>query len=108
MQAVGFTDKVHLDAVGCVAGQQLFKLGEALLADGFHSLGDLVTGALSWVTWRWAQEPPDDDHHYGHGKLEALAAAVVGGMLIVTGVGAASESGVPALGNCSTTSSFAS
>tara|TARA_R110002126_G_scaffold67964_6_gene171904 strand:- start:1211 stop:2122 length:912 start_codon:yes stop_codon:yes gene_type:complete len=59
----------------------------ALLADGFHSLGDLVSGALSWVTWRWAQEPPDEDHHYGHGKLEALAAATVGGMLLVTGVG---------------------
>ncbi len=35
----------------------------SLLADGYHSLGDLGTNGLAWLTWRWAQLPPDEDHH---------------------------------------------
>lgn len=58
----------------------------SLLADGYHSLGDLGTGGLAWLTWRWAQRPPDEDHHYGHGKIEAAAAWVVGLVLLGTGV----------------------
>ena len=49
----------------------------SLLADGYHSLADLGTNGLAWLTWRWAQRPPDEDHHYGHGKVEAMAALAV-------------------------------
>jgi cation diffusion facilitator family transporter len=57
----------------------------SLLADGYHSLGDLGTNGLAWLTWRWAQLPPDEDHHYGHGKVEAAAALLVGAVLMGTG-----------------------
>jgi len=59
----------------------------SLLADGYHSLGDLATNSLAWLSWRWAQQPADEDHHYGHGKMEAVAALVVGGLLALTGSG---------------------
>ena len=58
----------------------------SLLADGYHSLADLGTNGLAWLTWRWAQRPPDEDHHYGHGKVEAMAALVVGVVLVATGL----------------------
>lgn len=58
----------------------------ALLADGYHSVGDVLTGGLGWLSYRWAQAPPDEDHHYGHGKYESLGAALVGGLLVATGV----------------------
>ena len=58
----------------------------SLLADGYHSLADLGTNGLAWLTWRWAQRPPDEDHHYGHGKVEAMAALVVGVVLVTTGL----------------------
>lgn len=57
----------------------------ALLADGYHSVGDVLTGALGWLSYRWAQQPPDEDHHYGHGKYESLGATLVGGLLVATG-----------------------
>ncbi len=58
----------------------------SLLADGYHSLADLGTNGLAWLTWRWAQRPPDEDHHYGHGKVEAMAALAVGVVLVATGL----------------------
>jgi cation diffusion facilitator family transporter len=73
-------------------GAGLVSGSPALLADGLHSLGDMATGALAWFTWRWAAAPPDDDHHYGHGKYEALASAVVGVLLVLTGAGLVRES----------------
>ncbi|MFT4541490.1 MAG: cation diffusion facilitator family transporter [Planctomycetota bacterium] len=61
--------------------------GSALiLADGLHSLADLAVGGLIWLGYRAAQRPPDDDHHYGHGKSEGLVALAVGGALLWAGV----------------------
>ncbi|MDA1265799.1 MAG: cation diffusion facilitator family transporter [Planctomycetota bacterium] len=58
----------------------------ALTADGVHSLGDLATGAVAWLSFRWAGMPADEDHHYGHGKAEAVAGCLVGLMLIGVGL----------------------
>ena len=57
----------------------------ALVADGWHSLADLMTTVVAWASFRLGAQPPDDDHHYGHGKLEALAAVGVGILLAVGG-----------------------
>ena len=58
----------------------------SLLADGYHSLADLATGAAAWVSARFARRPPDEDHHYGHGKVEVLASLGVGLVLVLTGL----------------------
>jgi cation diffusion facilitator family transporter len=70
----------------------VFKIGggalsgsPSLLADGFHSIADLVTNAVAWFSFRVARRPADEDHHYGHGKAEALAGAFVGAVLVVAG-----------------------
>ncbi len=59
----------------------------ALVADGAHSLADVAAGGVAWLSFRWASQPPDEDHHYGHGKAEAAAGLFVGLVLIVAGVG---------------------
>lgn len=58
----------------------------SLLADGYHSVADLATGAVGWASSRLARRPPDEDHHYGHGKIEVLASLGVGGVLAWTGL----------------------
>src|SRR5688572_13629537 len=58
----------------------------ALAADGYHSLADLVMNAVAWLSFRIAVRPADADHHYGHGKAEALAAVFVGAMLVIGGL----------------------
>ncbi len=59
----------------------------SLLADGYHSLADTATNTVAWFSFRWASRPPDEDHHYGHGKAEAAAGFFVGLILILAGLG---------------------
>lgn len=67
--------------IGYLSGSQ------ALLADGAHSLSDTVTNSGAWLSHRWAQAPPDDDHHYGHGNIESVAALLIGLLLSGGGIG---------------------
>ena len=46
----------------------------ALIADGAESTLDIFSSLLVWAGFRVAARPPDDDHPYGHGKAEAVAA----------------------------------
>jgi len=66
-------------AAGTAAGSP------ALLADGYHSLADLATNGGAWLSFRVALRPPDADHHYGHGKLEAVAGFAIGAILAAMG-----------------------
>lgn len=58
----------------------------ALIADGFHSLSDLLTDLVVIVGMRLGRRPPDDTHPYGHGKFETLAGALVSVLLLLVGV----------------------
>jgi cation diffusion facilitator family transporter len=50
----------------------------ALIADAAESALDIVSSVLVWAGFRVAARPPDEDHPYGHGKAEPLAALAVG------------------------------
>jgi cation diffusion facilitator family transporter len=49
----------------------------ALIADGVESLLDVLSSTLVWTGLRVAARPPDENHPYGHGKAEPLAALAV-------------------------------
>ena len=49
----------------------------ALIADAAESLLDILSSLLVWMGFRVAARPPDEDHPYGHGKAEPLAALAV-------------------------------
>lgn len=55
----------------------------ALIADAVESLADVFSSLIVWRGVVIAAEPADEDHPYGHGKAEPLAAAVVSTMLLV-------------------------
>lgn len=59
----------------------------ALIADAFHSLSDLASDLVVLFGYRVGRMPEDDQHPYGHGKVETLCTAVVGGILIAAGLG---------------------
>ena len=46
----------------------------ALVADAVESIGDIVGSGFVWIGMRYAAKPADEDHPYGHGKAESLAA----------------------------------
>lgn len=64
----------------------------ALVADAVESLADLFGSMVVWGGIRYAQKPPDENHPYGHGKAEALAALIVSFMLIGAAIGIAIQS----------------
>ena len=72
--------------VGLVAGSQ------ALVADGVHSLSDLVTDAGVLVVTALARKGPDAGHPYGHDRFETLGSLVLGAVLLVVAGGLAYDS----------------
>lgn len=58
----------------------------AMLADGIHSLSDLVTDLVVVVFVNIAGKGRDKDHDYGHGKFETFATFIVAAMLLAVGV----------------------
>jgi len=46
-----------------------------MLSEAAHSAIDLIASAITLVTVRVSDRPADEDHNYGHGKLESLSAA---------------------------------
>jgi len=57
----------------------------ALIADAVESLADIFSSIVVWRGVVIAAEPEDEDHPYGHGKAEPLAAATVSTMLLAAG-----------------------
>jgi cation diffusion facilitator family transporter len=58
----------------------------ALIADGVESLLDVFSSGLVWAGFRVAARPPDENHPYGHGKAEPLAAMAVGVVIFVVAI----------------------
>lgn len=45
----------------------------SVLSEGLHSLSDVLSSFVSFVSIRAAAAPPDEEHPYGHGKIDTLA-----------------------------------
>jgi len=58
----------------------------AILTEAVHSSIDLLASIVAYLSVRKADEPADDTHMYGHAKIENLASAIEG-MLILVGAG---------------------
>ncbi len=58
----------------------------ALIADAIESMADLFSSIIVWRGLVVAAEPEDEDHPYGHGKAEPIAAALVAAMLLFAAV----------------------
>lgn len=56
----------------------------AIITEAVHSMIDLLASVIAFISVRKADEPADEDHPYGHEKVENLAAATEG-MLILIG-----------------------
>jgi cation diffusion facilitator family transporter len=60
---------------------------QALIADGVHSLSDLATDFLVLYAAKHAHRAADEDHPYGHGRIETLATVGLGIALIGVALG---------------------
>jgi len=60
---------------------------QALVADGIHSLSDLATDFIVLYAAKHSHRAADEDHPYGHGRIETLATVGLGISLIVVAFG---------------------
>lgn len=60
---------------------------QALIADAFHALTDLVSDFMTLATVSWSLKPPTARFPSGYGKIESLGALGVSGLLLFGGVG---------------------
>lgn len=60
---------------------------QALIADGIHSLSDIVSDGVVLLAARGSARGPDADHPYGHNRYENAASLFLGVILLVVGAG---------------------
>lgn len=65
--------------VGILAGST------SVVADGVESAGDFLASGIVAVSLMVAARPPDDNHPYGHGRMETISGLAVGVLLTITG-----------------------
>ena len=77
------TQRAALASITTAAALVVLKLWASIETDSVAMLGsladtalDLIASLLTFLGVRWAAIPADDDHRFGHGKAEALAALV--------------------------------
>ncbi len=58
----------------------------ALIADAFHTLSDVSTSVIVLFGFRISRKPPDEEHPFGHGRMEAISTLIIATLLLVTGI----------------------
>ena len=84
---IGFWINLFLGGFKITAG--LMGNSRAVVADGVHSLSDLITDIAVLVGVRFWMAPPDNAHPYGYKRLESLISLFIGAILAVAGIGIA-------------------
>lgn len=69
-----------------------FSQSQALIADGIHTLSDLASDFVVLFAAKLASKDADEDHPYGHGRIETVATIILGLSLSSIGVGIALDS----------------
>lgn len=68
-------------------GAAYFLTGSVgLLSDALESLVNLAGGVVALLMLTWAEQPPDEEHAYGHGKAEYFSSGVEGGLILLAAV----------------------
>src|SRR5947209_4105833 len=88
--AISIVASAGMAATKFVVGIAIGSL--ALISEALHSSVDLVATVITWLVVRVSDQPADDEHHYGHGKIESLSALGVIAMLYVLAGGVLVES----------------
>jgi cation diffusion facilitator family transporter len=78
---------VNLVLTVCQIAVGVLAKSQGLIADGIHSLSDLVADFVVLFASHHSKKDADEDHPYGHQRFETAASLVLGTLLLVVGVG---------------------
>jgi cation diffusion facilitator family transporter len=79
--AISIVASASMAAIKLAVGVAIGSL--ALISEALHSSVDFVATVITWIVVQISDRPADDEHHYGHGKLESLSALGVIALLYV-------------------------
>lgn len=110
----GEAKRVTLIGAGVNILQGILKLvfgylghSHALLADGIHSFSDLLANALVLLGARYGGHDADEDHPYGHARIETVATLALALLIVLAGLGIMYDAGEHLLsGSANTRPSF--
>ena len=88
---VGLVTNLALSVVKLIVG--IVGSSMALVADGVHSISDMVTDLTVLVGVHFGSKQADPKHPYGHGRIETFASMGVGLVLVVVGLGMVYQAG---------------
>ncbi|MDD3570817.1 MAG: cation diffusion facilitator family transporter [Lachnospiraceae bacterium] len=71
-----------LKLIACILGRS-----SAMLADGVHTISDVITTIAVIVGMHFSSKPADDEHPYGHEKIECVVAKMLSIALLATALG---------------------
>jgi cation diffusion facilitator family transporter len=80
---IGIIGNLILAVLKWVIG--VYANSRALVADAVNSASDVAGSLAVFIGLRAAKQPPDEDHPYGHGKAESIAAIIVAVLLVLVG-----------------------
>ncbi|WP_421878409.1 cation diffusion facilitator family transporter [Marinoscillum sp.] len=78
----GLLGNIGLAIIKGLAG--IFGHSHALIADAIESTADVFSSIIVLVGLKYSQKPPDQNHPYGHGRIEPLITFIVVAFLIVS------------------------
>lgn len=81
---IGLFTNLFLSGIKLAGG--VWGQSHALIADAVHSISDFFTDLLALLGLKYLKKTRDEEHHYGHGKIETLSAMFLGIFLIGTAV----------------------
>ena len=82
---IGLAVNLLLSAIKFVVG--ILGASQAVVADAVHSLSDMSTDFAVIFGVRYWSAPPDEEHPYGHGRIEALVTTFIGAALAAVALG---------------------
>lgn len=81
---VGIFCNVFLFVVKFTVGSLMRSV--SVMADGFNNLSDAGSSIISFVGVKMASKPADEEHPFGHGRIEYIAALIVSFLVIEVGL----------------------
>ena len=67
---------------------------QALIADGIHSLSDLITDVLVLIATKHSAQEADEGHPYGHARIQTLVSLVLAGSLSIIAIAIAWDAAI--------------
>ncbi len=81
--AVGIAVNLALSLAKVLLGLACNSL--AIVADGVNNMGDASGAIVSLITTHMAAKPVDEEHPFGHGRMEYIGSLCIGGIIILAG-----------------------